>query len=123
MILTQDTSGASFQIRAYQPGSITVNDQTYQQSLIISAEQLIPHWKPQSLAELSVADWAAVLALKPTLIILGTGKRFQLPPPSLLTPIYEQRIGVESMDTGAACRTYTALAAEGRRVVAALLIN
>ena len=123
MILTQDTSGASFQIRAYQPGSITVNDQAYQQSLIIAAEQLIADWKPQSLAELTAADWAAVLTLKPGIIILGTGKRFQLPHPSLLAPVYEQKIGIESMDTGAACRTYTALASEGRRVVAALLIN
>jgi len=123
MILTQDTNEASFQIRAYQPGSITVNDSVYRHSLIISANQLIPDWPPQSLPELKPEHWASVLKLNPEVILLGTGQTFKLPHPSVLAPIYQQKIGVESMDTGAACRTFMALSAEGRRVAAALLIS
>ncbi len=123
MILTQDTSDAPFQIRAYGDGIITVNENVYQKSLIISAQTLITDWPPQSFQELTEKDWAPVLDLKPELVLLGTGRQFKMPHPSLLAPLYLKKIGVESMDTGAACRTYTALIAEGRNVVAALIIQ
>jgi uncharacterized protein len=123
MILTEDTSSSEYQIRAYKPGAITVNDKTYTKSLIISAHDLILDWPPQSLAELHAEDLNKILALKPEIVILGTGKRFTLPPQAQLAPLYQARLGVECMDTGAACRTYTALMSEGRRVIAALLIN
>jgi uncharacterized protein len=123
MILSQDASDALFQIRAYQPGFITVNENTYTHSLIVSPQQLMTDWPPQSLAALTPADWSAVLAMNPTVILLGTGRQFTMPHPRLLAPVYERKIGIESMDTASACRTYTALAAEGRRVLAALLID
>lgn len=123
MILTEDKSHGDYQIRAYIPGMITINDNTYTRSLIISPHDLIIDWAPQSLAELRTDDLNKILALKPEIVILGTGKRFVLPPPAQLAPLHQARLGVECMDTGAACRTYTALASEGRRVVAALLIN
>lgn len=123
MALTEDTNNSAYQIRAYEPGKITVNQDTYTQSLIIAPDQLILDWAPQSLAELQAAHFNKILALKPEIVILGTGKRFIMPPPSQLAPLYQQHLGVECMDTGAACRTYTALIAEGRRIVAALLIN
>lgn len=123
MILTQDSSDALFQIRAYQPGQITVNDQIYRGSLIVSPQHIIPDWAPQSLQELKPQDWLPILHLNPEVILLGTGDRFKMPPPLLLEPAHAQKISVESMNTGAACRTYMALAAEGRRVVAALLIS
>lgn len=122
MILTQDSNEALFRIRAYLQGAITINENTYQRSLIISAQELITDWRPQSLQELTPEDWASVLALNPEVILLGTGQHFKMPPVSLFCPIYEKKVGIESMDTGAACRTYTALASEGRRVVAALLL-
>ncbi len=122
MILTQDSNEALFRIRAYLQGAITINENTYQRSLIISAQELITDWRPQSLQELTPEDWASVLALNPEVILLRTGQHFKMPPVSLFCPIYEKKVGIESMDTGAACRTYTALASEGRRVVAALLL-
>ncbi len=123
MNITKDTNDALFQIRAYRPGFITVNDQVYQRSLIITARQLIDDWSPQSLMEITPEDWSPLLELNPEIILFGTGQRFKMPHPSLLAPVYSRKIGVESMDTGAACRTYTALVAEGRIVAAALLIN
>lgn len=122
MILTQDTNDATFQIRAYRPGLVTINDHTYQNSLIIATQQLIPGWRPQSCAEIKPEDWQAVLDLNPELILLGTGKTFQMPHHSQLAAVYAKKIGIECMNTGAACRTYMALSAEGRRVAAALLL-
>lgn len=123
MILTEDTSSGDYRIRAYQPGAITVNDQIYTRSLIITAHHLIADWPPQSLAELKPEHLHKILALKPEIVILGTGKRFILPPPAQLAPLYQAGLGVECMDTGAACRTFTALIGERAGVVAALLIG
>ena len=66
---------------------------------------------------------AMILPLQPELVILGSGSRLRFPHPSLLQALMAARIGVETMDTVAACRTYNVLAAEGRRVVAALLVH
>ncbi len=123
MILSKDNSNATFQIRSYQTGAITINEQIYHRSIIIMAEQIIPDWQPQSLLELQPANWEVVIALKPELILLGTGAYFKMPPPALLAPVYLHKIAIESMDTAAACRTYMALVAEGRKVAAALIIS
>ncbi len=122
MILTQDSNDAVFQIKAYQPGAVTVNDTVYNCSLIIASKKFLADWQPRSLQELKPEHWLPVLEFKPEVVLFGTGVRFQMPAPQLLAALYEKKIRVESMDTGAACRTYMALAAEGRDIVAALLI-
>lgn len=123
MILLEDTNSGDYRIRAYRPGVITINDKDYMQSLIIAAHALVDHWQPQSLNALLPEHFDAILVLKPEIVILGTGKHFALLPEEQLRPLTARNIGVECMDTGAACRTYTALASEGRAVVAALLID
>ena len=62
-------------------------------------------------------------ALSPELVIFGSGSRLRFPKPALLQPLMTRRIGFETMDTAAACRTYNVLLAEGRAVVAALLFE
>ena len=56
-------------------------------------------------------------------VIFGSGPRLRFPHPALLRSLMAARIGVATMDTAAACRTYNVLAAEGRRVMAALLVH
>ncbi len=73
---------------------------------------------PQDLAE---ADFAAVLALQPEVVIFGSGARLRFVPAALLRGLIARRIGVETMDTPAACRTFNVLVSEGRSAVAALL--
>lgn len=74
--------------------------------------------------ELLTAEHFALLAQsKPELVIFGSGQRLRFPPPAFLRVLMAQRIGIETMDTLAACRTYNILAGEGRRVIAALLIE
>lgn len=91
-------------------------------SFIITANQLFTEWTPQQLEDITAAHIDEVLALKPDVILLGTGKRLRFPAPQLLAHSQQHRVGIEVMDTAAACRTYNILAAEGRKVAAALLM-
>ena len=122
MQLTQDNSDSQYVIRACTSSQITINQMTYHNSLILSKEQLIPNWSAQTIDDITADDLAMIIQLQPEIVLLGTGPTFKLPNPATLSPLYEQRIGVECMDTTAACRTYLALDAEGRRVVGAFLI-
>jgi len=72
--------------------------------------------------ELTASDLEPVLALRPEVLLLGSGPRQVFPAPELLAQLYAARIGFEVMDTGAACRTYNVLVGEGRAVAAALII-
>ncbi len=123
MNITIEIPNIQYFIRAYRPGEITVNNDIYTKSLIISPQKLIPDWQPQSLADLTAETLAALIAEKPELILLGSGLKHQFPPSSLLIPLYQAHIGLEIMSTEAACRTYNLLADEGRKVLAALLIR
>lgn len=123
MQLTLDDNKAQYQIRAYQPGSIQVNQTHYHNSLIITQDQLITNWPPQDLAELQSEHFNIIREWKPALLLLGTGIRLQFPDLSLYGDLINQGIPVEIMDTRAACFTYIALTSENRSVAAALLIR
>lgn len=123
MLLTEDAGIGSYHIRAYDSESVTINDRLYYTSIIVSPYKLITDWEPKTLDDLKPKDIDTLLSLSPEVVILGTGKKYIFPPKEKLEAFLINRIGVESMDTGAACRTYTALISEGRKVVAALIIN
>lgn len=91
-------------------------------SVIVTPIALLEDWQPQSAGELSAEHFDPVLEMQPELIVLGTGARIHFPAGTVLARCYQAGVGVEVMDTGAACRTYNILAAEGRRVAAALLM-
>ena len=78
-------------------------------------------WAPASFDALAAADFESLLEQRPELVVLGTGDRQRFPHPRLTAALTAVRIGVEAMDTRAACRTYNILMSEGRKVVAALL--
>ncbi len=92
------------------------------QSLVIHPDGLIRDWAPQTLAALGAEDLAPFADLGLEILILGTGQRLEWPDPALLAPLQDLGIGVEVMDTRAACRTYNILMADQRRVAAALII-
>ena len=92
------------------------------QSIIISGQELISDWEPASLAELTIKHIDIISSLEPELVLLGTGARLQFPANEILTPLHQRGIGIEVMDTAAACRTFNILMSEGRNVVAALLM-
>jgi len=109
-------------IRAYAPGRITVNEEVYTRSLVVTPRQIIAEWPPESFADLLEEHFQAIVALKPEVVILGTGAQLVFPAPSLTRVLIEAKIGLEVMDTGAACRTYNILMSDDRRVAAALLM-
>lgn len=108
-------------IRSYAAGRITVNQDVYTSSVIVTPDRIIGDWRPQAFADLTAADFDAITRLEPEVVLLGTGNRLQFPPSPIMRAIATANIGFEVMDTGAACRTYNVLMAEGRTVVAALL--
>lgn len=122
MQIRLDTPSGQNVIRAYERGRVTVNQETYRASLLVTPERVIPDWPPQSFGALAPAHFERVAALEPEIVLLGTGARLHFPPAPLFHLLVRQGIGFEVMDTGAACRTYNVLMAEGRRVVAALLM-
>jgi uncharacterized protein len=121
--LELDENKSTYQIRAYRPGTLQINDKTLTHSVIITPNQLIEDWAPQSTAELTPESLQPILALKPTVLLIGTGSAHVLLSPAIYGELINQGIGVEVMDTSAACRTYNALSAEDREVAAALIIK
>ncbi|HFC53225.1 MAG TPA: hypothetical protein ENJ43_02200 [Gammaproteobacteria bacterium] len=91
-------------------------------SLVVMPDRLLRDWPPGSLEQLTVEHLEMVARLDPELVLLGLGKRLRFPDPGLVAPLFRRNIGVEYMNTPAACRTYNFLASEGRRVAAAILI-
>lgn len=108
-------------IRTYAPGTVIVNDQAYTHSLIVTPTQ-VTDWPPASFAGLLTAHFEMLAELQPEVVILGTGAKLQFPSPAITRALVEAKIGLEVMDTGAACRTYNILMSDGRRVAAALLM-
>jgi len=105
----------------YGPGYVQVNTERREHSLIVLPDQLLD-WPPASFAELAAAHLQSLLALRPEIVLLGTGEQQRFPRPELTRPLLEAGIGVEVMTVAAACRTYNILVAEERRVAAALLL-
>jgi uncharacterized protein len=106
----------------YGEGYVAVNGTRYTASLVVSGRRIVADWPAPSIADLQADHLAAILELEPEVLLLGTGARFTFPSQALLAPVYKAGIGVEVMDTPAACRTYNILLGEGRDVVAALIL-
>lgn len=102
---------------------VLVNGTEHRRSVVVPWTGAVAPWPVDRFDHLTQTHFAALLALAPELVIFGSGARIRFPPPLLLKPLIERRIGVETMDTAAACRTYNVLLAEGRAVVAALLFE
>ncbi len=117
-----DTGDGRRLIRRYEPGRISIDDLVYERSVILTPDKVTPDWRPRHFGELDAASLAELGAGSPEIILLGTGGVLRFPPPAWLAPFALTQVGVECMDTAAACRTYNLLMSEGRRVVAGLLL-
>ena len=117
-----DSLAGTNTVSRHEPGTVWVNGMQWAHSLLLPWRGEVQRWPVDGLAMLAAAHFEQVLALKPELVIFGSGARLQFVSPALYRCLIEARIGIETMDTAAACRTYNVLAAEGRSVVAALLL-
>lgn len=107
----------------YGPDFVAVNKEKHEKNLIVLPESITLEWSTATVSTLTEADIQVLLALDTEIILLGTGNRLRFPPGALLRPFAQAGIGLEVMDLQAACRTYNILAAEGRKVAAALLFD
>lgn len=108
-------------IQAYGPTGILIKNTPYPGSLIVSPDRILDRWEPRQVSDLTLAHIRSLIDLSPEIVLLGTGKRLQFPAPEILAALHHIHIGVEVMDTAAACRAYNFIAGEGRRVIAALI--
>lgn len=118
-----DSNIGKYQVTSYEPGKVIINKQIYTRSLIITAEQLMTDWGPQTFSELTADHLKSVLNLAPHIVILGTGEKQHFLAQELALLFLQQGIGIEVMNTDAACRTYNVLMSEGRNVVAGLILK
>ncbi len=110
-------------ISRHEAGRVWVGSTPFQHSLLVPWVGSVLAWPAGRFDELGAADFERIAALRPEVVIFGSGARLRFPPPAWLRALIERRIGVETMDTGAACRTFNVLASEKRAVLAALLIE
>ncbi|MBI3154543.1 MAG: Mth938-like domain-containing protein [Burkholderiales bacterium] len=105
-----------------EPGRVWVGATAHASSLVVPWRGEVRRWAPARFEDLAAAHFDELAASGAEVVLFGSGARLRFPAPALLRALIERRIGVETMDTAAACRTYNVLAAEGRCVVAALLL-
>ena len=110
-------------ISAYGDGWIAVDGERISSSVVIGSGGQRFAWSCGSFADLGAAHFEQLAAMETELVIFGSGSVIHFPDAAWLAPLMQRRIGIETMDTRAACRTYNILAGEGRKVVAALLIE
>ncbi|TMH25646.1 MAG: hypothetical protein E6H66_25915 [Betaproteobacteria bacterium] len=104
-------------------GYVRIGVLEYRENLIVTADKIATGWALGGFDALTANDFAMLAALEPEVVILGTGASMRFPHPRLTHPLSDARIGLEVMDTPAACRTFNILAAEGRKVAAAILVE
>jgi uncharacterized protein len=102
---------------------VRIGDTEYRQNLIVTPDSVATGWAPAGFSAMTEGDFAGLLLHRPELVLLGTGATQRFPHPRLLRALSDARVGVEAMDTRAACRTFNILIAEDRRVVAALIVG
>ena len=107
----------------YGEGYVMVNRQPHQRNLVVLRDRLLTDWQQGGFDDLDAGHFAMLAELAPEIVLLGTGGRARFPRPELTRALIEARIGLEVMDIQAACRTYNFLAAEDRKVAAALLFS
>jgi uncharacterized protein len=124
--LHASSAGTRNTFTGYGEGFVLVNGQRHDgaggHGLIVTPERVLP-WSATVFESLQESDFEAFAALGLEVLLLGTGMRQRFPHPRLTRELMQARIGIESMDLQAACRTYNILMAEERRVAAALLFG
>ena len=109
---------------AFGDDHVFINQQRFDQpGLLVSPDSVEPGWFDGSFEQLTTRHFEALLALEPEIALFGTGNRQRFPHPSLIAPLINAGIGIEVMDTRAACRTYNILVSEGRKAVIAMLMH
>jgi uncharacterized protein len=122
MQLTEHRYEQQFFLRHADAQSVTVIDRVLQRSLLVSATRIVEDFPVRQPDQLDGPAVESILALQPEVVLLGTGARAVFPPQAVLVQFLKRGIGLETMDSSAAARTFNVLAGEGRNVVAVFLL-
>ena len=122
MKIERETAEGKNLFTGYGEDYVEVNGARVSVNVVVTGAQIVPGWAPAAIAALTAEHVQSLLALKPEIVLLGSGRTFAFPDPAALAPLHAARVGVEVMDTRAACRTYNILLGEGRNVLAALIV-
>jgi uncharacterized protein len=107
-------------IVAHEPGQINVNGVTYTEPILVPTQGAIETLAGLTFESVGAEHFVRILAMKPDVVLLGTGARQRFVHPKVTAPLNNRQIGVDAMTTGAACRTFTILVGEGRECIALL---
>jgi uncharacterized protein len=110
-------------VTGHGPDWIAINGERHAHSLLITSSGVLQPWRPHSFEMLQASDFELLTELGVELAVFGSGRRLRFIPPAWQAPLMARRLGLETMDTPAACRTYNILAGEGRPVAALLLLE
>ena len=110
-------------VTAHSAARIEVNSLPHAHSILMLPQGAVQHWPIENIDQLDAAQIDQLAQLEPELIVLGTGPTQRFLHPQLTAQLAAKRIGLEVMDTAAACRTYNILMAEGRKVLGAFLLQ
>jgi uncharacterized protein len=122
MQITRETSTSNL-IRAIEPGRIRIGERWLTGNLIVTADEIFSDWSPHAPDRITLEDLAPALAIGPELIVIGAGSAPCTPDIDLMAALATHAVGLEFMQTPAACRTFNVLVHEGRRVAAALILD
>jgi uncharacterized protein len=123
MKFTLENSSNVNVIHSYSSAELRIGEQRISRSCVVTADSVIADWPPASLDQLQASHLESIFGLRPELVLLGTGAKQRFAPAEIRAAFAERRIGLESMDLGAACRTFNILVQEERRVAAALFLK
>lgn len=123
MEIQQESPDTRYTIRGYGPGEIRINERTFTSSVILTQNRLDSAWNPPPIDEWTPETLDPLLAHDPEILLLGTGRKLRLLGTPFLAYALRQGVGLEVMDTPAACRTFNILVSEGRRVAAGLIVE
>ncbi|BEI36803.1 Mth938-like domain-containing protein [Polynucleobacter sp. HIN7] len=123
MKLHSDPQSSQNTITGYGIGFIEVNKTPYSQALIVQPDGEVMVWPVEESPDLTEDHFSLISGLQPELVIIGTGKKQVFLNPKILQPLIKAKIGFEMMDSQAACRTYNILMGEGRKVLAAIILE
>ena len=122
MLLTEHHNEQQLFVRRVEPDAITVIDRRLTHSFALDAQNVLENFPAQRADQLDTAAIEKIIALRPEVVLLGTGQRAVFPPPSVLAEFLKRGIGLETMDNAAAARTFNVLVGEGRQAVAVFLL-
>ncbi|MBI5721553.1 MAG: hypothetical protein HZC37_28105 [Burkholderiales bacterium] len=123
MKFVPETLDGANMISRHEPHRLWVGGVAHERSVFVPWVGEVQAWPVARWADLAQGDFERMAAFEPELVIFGSGTRMRFAPAALLRPLVERRIGIECMDTAAACRTYNVLVSERRSVLAALLLG